>query len=160
LHATPSRNLPAVGRKIGLACVAGDEVALEQLARVLPEAVAGAVDQDLVVQRLADEPFLCRHTSKNATIGYHCSALALAENPGSPRARRTVGRDGDRRHRVHAGVGDVLDDDGEAPVPHADSLVVRGGDKAAVLVHKRDRVDGRQVLVVLLNNLARVDVPL
>lgn len=61
-----------------------------------------------------------------------------------------VGVHGDGGDGVQAGVGDVLDLHGDAKLPHADRLVVRRRHEAPPLVHKRHRVDGRQVIVVLL----------
>ena len=66
-----------------------------------------------------------------------------------------VGALGDGGHAVHGGVGDVLHVHGDVPLPDAETLVVRGGDEPAVLVHERDGVDGAQMTVVLLDNVAR-----
>ena len=47
-----------------------------------------------------------------------------------------------------------------SPFPYSQTLVIRCGDKSSVLVDERDRVDGAQVSVVLLDYLAATDVPL
>jgi hypothetical protein len=51
---------PSVGREIRLAGVARAEMPLKLLAWVLAEAVARRVNENLVVHRLPDPPFLCR----------------------------------------------------------------------------------------------------
>jgi hypothetical protein len=68
---------------------------------------------------------------------------------------RTLGVDTDSRHRVHGRLRDVLDHDGNVVVPNSDRLVVRRGDESTVVVDKVDRVDGSEVLVVLLRDVAR-----
>mmetsp|Transcript_14081 Transcript_14081/g.36317 ORF Transcript_14081/g.36317 Transcript_14081/m.36317 type:complete len:202 (-) Transcript_14081:496-1101(-) len=65
-----------------------------------------------------------------------------------------------RGHRVHRRVRDVLDLHGNAKVPHPQGLVVAAGHETPVLIHKGDRVDGAQVLVVLLDDVARLRVEL
>mmetsp|Transcript_29222 Transcript_29222/g.73262 ORF Transcript_29222/g.73262 Transcript_29222/m.73262 type:complete len:277 (-) Transcript_29222:1151-1981(-) len=87
-------------------------------------------------------------------VGDHLVVQALPDHPVP------VGRQADGGHAVHAGVRDVLDDDGDAVLPHADRLVVACCHEALALVHKRHRVDGPQVLVVLLHHVARVHVHL
>ena len=67
---------------------------------------------------------------------------------------------GDGRHGMHVGFGNVLDHDGYIVVPRPDGFIVRGSDKAAVFVDKGDRVDGSQVLVVFLGDVARIHVVL
>jgi hypothetical protein len=58
------------------------------------------------------------------------------------------GRDGG--HAVHAGVRNVLHVHGDVPLPDPHGLVVGGGHKPTVLVHKGDRVDSRQMSVIFL----------
>ena len=70
-----------------------------------------------------------------------------------------VGRLGHGRHGVHGGVGDVLHVHGDVPLPHAQALVVGGGDEASVLVAEGDGVDGAQVPVVLLDDVVGARVP-
>lgn len=61
---------------------------------------------------------------------------------------------------MHRRLGDVLDDDGDVPVPDSDRFVVRRRDESSVLVDKVDRVDGSEMRVVLLRDIARGDVVL
>jgi len=56
-----------------------------------------------------------------------------------------------RRHRVHARLGDVLDLDVDAILPRSHRSVITGRDKAPVLVHERDGVDGLCVPRVVLH---------
>jgi len=65
------------------------------------------------------------------------------------------------RHRMQAGLLDQLRVDGDSPFPNAHRFVVGRRAKPTVLVEKRDRVDGAQMPVVLLDDLAvATDVPL
>lgn len=57
----------------------------------------------------------------------------------------TVGMCGNRGHGVHGGIGNVLDVDGDVPLPHADALVVRRRDHSPAFVNKTNGVDGTQV---------------
>ena len=66
----------------------------------------------------------------------------------------------DRRHRVHVRLGDVFDDDWNVKFPCANGLVVRGRDKAPIIVHKGDRIDRSQMLVIFLRYLTGIDVVL
>jgi len=63
-------------------------------------------------------------------------------------------------HRVHVRLGDVFDCDGDVEVPGANSLVIGRGHKPPILVHKSDRVDRPQVLIILLRYFPRPDVVL
>jgi len=67
---------------------------------------------------------------------------------------------GDGGHGMHVGFCNVLDDDGYVIVPGADSFIVRGGDKPTIFVDKCDRIDGTQVLVVFLRDVARIHIVL
>ena len=53
---------------------------------------------------------------------------------------------------------DILDHNGDVIIPGTNGLVVRGRDKASVLVDESDSVDRTQVLIILLGNLPRVHV--
>lgn len=64
------------------------------------------------------------------------------------------------RQGEHVGLGDELDGHGDAVLPGAQGLVVRGGDEAAVFVDEGDGVDGCQVVVVFLDQLAGARVEL
>lgn len=61
---------------------------------------------------------------------------------------------------MHAGLGDIFDDDRNVKLPDTHRLVVRCTDEASVLVDKGNRVDRAQMLVVLLNDVPRVGVKL
>lgn len=87
-------------------------------------------------------------------IDHNLVIEALAEPPLAARVQRGG------RHAVHRRVGHVLDDDGDAPVPHANGLVVARADKAAVVVDEADRVDSAKVRVIVLDDLVRASVKL
>ena len=61
---------------------------------------------------------------------------------------------------MHIRLGNILDDDRNIIIPRADRLVVARRHEPAVLVHKGDRVDGAEVLVVFLRDLACAEVVL
>jgi hypothetical protein len=62
------------------------------------------------------------------------------------------------RHRMHVRFCNVLDDNGDVKVPCTDCLVIRSSNKSTIFINKSDSVDGTQMLVVLLGNLASVNV--
>ena len=57
-----------------------------------------------------------------------------------------------RGHRVHAGLGDVFDRDGNIKFPHEDLLVVARRHEATPLVKKRHGIDRREMVVILLRD--------
>ena len=61
---------------------------------------------------------------------------------------------------MHVGFCNVFDDDRDIIVPSTDRFVIRSSDEPSILVDKCDRVDGAEMLVVFLYDLARVDVVL
>ena len=61
---------------------------------------------------------------------------------------------------MHVGFCDVFDDDRDIIVPSTDCFVIRSSNEPSVLVDECDRVDGAEMLVVFLYDLARVDVVL
>ena len=69
-----------------------------------------------------------------------------------------VGRGAD--HAEHVGFGNVFDGDGDVEFPRAQGFVVGGGDEAAGLVDEGDGVDGAEVVVVFLGELAGAGVVL
>lgn len=64
------------------------------------------------------------------------------------------------RHRVHIWLADVLCNDRDSKLPHVHLFVVSSGDKSASIFNKRDRVDGPQMLLILLDDLFRIRVEL
>ena len=68
--------------------------------------------------------------------------------------------EGHSRHAVHAGVCHVLDLNWHAQVPHPDGLVITGCNKPPALIHKGDGVDSCQVVVILLDDISRFQIPL
>jgi hypothetical protein len=66
----------------------------------------------------------------------------------------------DRRHRMHVGLGDVFDDHRDVVVPTTYRLVVRSGDKSAIIIHKGNGVDWAEMLIIGLDNLVRAQVVL
>ena len=59
---------------------------------------------------------------------------------------------------MHVGFCDVFDDDRDIIVPSTDRFVIRSSDEPSILVDECDRVDGAEMLVVFLGNLARVHI--
>lgn len=89
-------------------------------------------------------------------------ALAVVDDDlvvhGLPRevlAVRVHGRVGDR---LHVRLADVLGHDGDAELPQVDLLVVCRRDEAAPALDEGDGVDRAEVLLVLLSDLACVNV--
>ena len=56
---------------------------------------------------------------------------------------------------MHVRLSNVLDGDSNVPLPNEHLLVVRGCDHLLALLNERNRVDGREVVVVFLCHLAR-----
>ena len=83
--------------------------------------------------------------------------LVVPALEGAVLAARVRGR---AHHGVHVRLRDELDRHGDAVLPRAQALVVRGGDEAARVVDEGDGVDGTQVVVVLLRHLPRARVEL
>lgn len=83
--------------------------------------------------------------------------LVVQTLAGQPFAVR---RQCDGRHRVHRRIGNVLDVDRNVPLPDAHRFVVGRRDEPTVLVDERDRVDGAQMPIVLLDDVTASDVPL
>lgn len=65
---------------------------------------------------------------------------------------------GSRWNRMHIRLTDMLCDDWNSELPDVDFLVVCCGNKAAAVLDECDRVDGAQMLLVLLDGLFLVDV--
>lgn len=147
------RDVPPVGREPDLAGVTSGGVPREALLAVLLKSLSG-VDEDLVVERLGGEPFLCGAKGGREPEGER------KRREGGQGEGRTVGVKSNGRHGVHVGLSDVLDHDRDIVVPRSDRLVVRGRDEPAVVVDEGDRVDGSEMLVVLLRDLVGVGVVL
>ena len=73
---------------------------------------------------------------------------------------RTARMEGHGWHRVHVWLCNVLDHDRDVEVPCTDGLVVGGRYEPSVFIHERDCIHGTQMLIILLCDLARVDVVL
>jgi len=129
-------------------------VSSESLLPVLLESF-GRVDEDLVVERLSGEPFLCEGRERSER---RSQRVRGEDRKGIKRL--TVRMKSNGRHGVHVWFGDVLDDDGNIVVPSSNGLVVRGRDEPTVVVDEGDGVDGSEMLVVLLDDLIGVDVVL
>lgn len=71
-----------------------------------------------------------------------------------------IGRQCDRRHGMHSGIGNVLHVHRNVPLPYAHRFVVRGGHKPSVVIHKGDGAHRSQVPVVFLYNITAASVPL
>ena len=63
-------------------------------------------------------------------------------------------------HGMHVWFRDVLNNDGYAIFPHPNRLIIRRGNKSATIVDKGDCVYWAKMLVVLLRNFSRPNVPL
>jgi len=59
---------------------------------------------------------------------------------------------------VHRWLADILDGDWDVVIPDQHLLVVGGGHDSAIVVNEKDGVDGAEVVVVLLNDIAFPDV--
>ena len=81
--------------------------------------------------------------------------VAALERDGFARGVRERGRE-----RVHVGLGDEFDGNGDVELPGAQGFVVGGGDEAAVGVDEGDGVDRLQVVVVFLRHFAGAGVVL
>ena len=51
---------------------------------------------------------------------------------------------------MHSGIGDVLEIDGNVPLPNTNRLVVRSRYEAAVVVNESNCIDWIQVTIILL----------
>jgi hypothetical protein len=67
-----------------------------------------------------------------------------------------IWRQDGERHGVHGRVGEVLEVDGNVPLPNAETFVVRRRHEPTVAVHKGDRVHRTQMPVVLLKVISMI----
>ena len=79
---------------------------------------------------------------------------------GGVRNMRTGWMQRDCWHGMHVRLCNVLDDDGDIEIPCSNRLVVGSGHESAILVHKGDRIDRSQMLVIFLRYLTGIDVVL
>ncbi len=100
----------------------------------------------MAAERLLVVHFESVTNRKHADLVIH----ALARQPVA------IGMRPDDGHAVLLGVADVLDDDGDAVVPHAQHLVVGAADEAAGVVDEGEAVDGAHVGVVGLHGVVGV----
>jgi hypothetical protein len=105
----------------GLTSVPSDGVASVALLPVLLKGL-GRVDEDLIVQRLHGEPFLCKR-EKSATRARSRAA-----------ARHTVGRFSYCGSTVHCWLCNVLDDDRNIEIPSSNALVIRSRHEAVEIL--------------------------
>lgn len=149
-------DVSTIWRESNLTSVSGNSVASEALLSVLTESV-GRVDENLVVERLSGKVLFCKARAK-ATTRLKFSIETQMDHVRKD--QQTAWVDGDGWHRVHIGLSNVLDNDGNVVVPSSNTLVVRGSDEPSVFVDESDGVDGAEMLVVLLRDLVRVGIVL
>ena len=61
-----------------------------------------------------------------------------------------IGRLANSWHWVHSGIGDVLEIDGNVPLPNTNRFVIRSRNEAAVVVNESNCIDWIQVTIILL----------
>mmetsp|Transcript_130797 Transcript_130797/g.419483 ORF Transcript_130797/g.419483 Transcript_130797/m.419483 type:complete len:530 (-) Transcript_130797:367-1956(-) len=127
-----------------------------QISRHHPLAICGESRRDRVarIQVALELPLALELEAPERLVRDDLVVHGLAYQHLLPRAERDSG------HRVHRGLRDVLDDDGDAILPDEDLLIVRGSQQPFAVLAEGHRVDGSHVLVVLLDDAGRVGIPL
>lgn len=156
------RSLPVPDEELTVG-VTGDQVTvIKKIRLVLGIIIKGDLPHVWGECRLTGIP--CDHMSREDLLLVELEAIHARKGlylivhtlTGEPLA---VGGGSYCRYRMHRRVGDVLDVHGNVPVPNPQGLVIGSGDKLPSPINQGHRIDGAQMPVILLADVARPCVP-